>query len=406
MKILWTKASLFFLFMIAFIGTSLRAVYFIKLPLQYANLVHAHSHTAFQGWVYTLTLLLITNLFISKEQIKKGRYPLQFALTVLAILGILVAFSMQGYGLYSIMFSTSFGILNYWFIFSFLKDTRAKDKENTQPIPLRFIKVGLYLGLLSNLLPFGIGFLAAKGMKASEAYPSLIYTFLHLQYNGWFLFIALGLFFKMLENNKVGYSKKLANIFYWLYSIAVLPALALSFLSMSFRNYAIVPAYFAAILQILGIIVFFLILKPILIDFMSKKSIWFKLFLSASLGSFFLKVLLQSLSVLPQLELYAFKNKNIVLGYLHLSLIGVLTFLLLAILIDMKWLSINWFSKIGSTLLIAGFITTELLLVLGGLGIFYSLEQLFYGSLAMLTGIFLILISPQNHLVVDLSNQN
>ncbi|HHO56065.1 MAG TPA: hypothetical protein ENK21_06720 [Trueperaceae bacterium] len=398
MKIIWSKASLFFLFMIAFIGSSLRAVYFIKLPLKYQNLIHAHSHTAFQGWIYTLTILLISSLYLSQSQIKKGRYPLQFWLTVLVIVGVLVSFSLQGYGLFSIIFSTIFGFMNYWFIFGFLRQTKDFTDELRQSISLHFIKTGLWLGLLSSLLPFGIGFLAAKDLKATEAYPSLIYTFLHLQYNGWFLFVALGLFFKLLENAQIPFSKKMASRFYLFFAIAVLPAISLSFLGTSFRNYIILPAYFAAIMQIIGLGFFFLTLKPILKKWMCQKNIWFKLFISASLVSFFLKISLQSLSILPQLEQYAFKNKNVVLAYLHLSLIGVLSFMLIAILIDLKWLSINWLSKIGLSSFLAGFVITELILALGGLGIFYDYKWLFYGSVAMLIGISLLLISPhKNH---------
>ncbi len=395
MKIIWIKVSLFFLFMIAFIGSSLRAVYLIKLPLKYANLVHAHSHTAFQGWIYTLTLLLITSLYLNKAQIKKGRYALQFMLTTLVIVGILVSFSLQGYALFSIAFSTIFGLMNYWFIFRFLRDSKDMEPAVEQSISLRFIKTGMFLGLLSTLLPFAIGMLAAKDLKTTEAYPSFIYSFLHLQYNGWFLFIAIGLLFKLLEKDQILFDKQKANIFYWLFSIAVIPALSLSFLGMSFRGLVIIPAAIAAILQILGIGFFFLALKPVLLQWLQAKNIWFQLFLSASLSSFILKVSLQFLSIFPSLSSYAFHNKNMVLAYLHLSLIGVLTFLLLAILIDLKWLSLNWLSKSGLSLFLTGFVITELILSLGGMGVFYDYKILFYGSVAMLLGVFLLLLSPQ-----------
>ena len=403
MKIYWSKVSLFYLFMIAFIGSSLRAVYFIKLPFLYGNLVHAHSHTAFQGWVYTITLLLISSLYLNKTQIDKGRYPLQFKLTILVILGILTAFALQGYGLFSIIFSTLFGLMNYWFILSFFRDSRQMVADVKSSISLRFVKTGLALGMFSNLLPFTVGIASAKGLKGTEVYNSLIYTFLHFQYNGWFLFVILGLFFKMLEQNQIPIAKKPASRFYWLFTVAVLPATALSFLGTSFRSYALLPAYFAAILQLAGLVFFFITLKPILKNWLLSKNIWFKLFLTASLSSFFIKVGLQSLSILPQLEQYAFKNKNIVLAYLHLSMLGVLSFMLIAILIDFKWLNIDRFTKIGFSLLLIGFVITELILALGGVGIFYDYKWLFYGSVFMLIGIFLLLVSPIN--LISNSNQ-
>ncbi|MCP4460687.1 MAG: hypothetical protein GY816_22090 [Cytophagales bacterium] len=391
----WSKISLFFLFVVALIGTSLRATILIDLPFHHHNLVHAHSHTAFQGWIYTLLLLLTTSLFINEKDIQKGHYPLQFKLSIFVIIGVLISFSIQGYALYSILFSSLFQLLNYWFIFSFLKDAKNVKNEVKDPISLRFVKTGLWLGVLSTIAPWGIGILSAKGLNGTEIYQSFVYSFLHFQYNGWFLFVAIGLLFKCLENDHILYDQKQAQKFYWCFTIAVVPALSLSLLGMSFREFMILPAYFAASLQILGLVYFFLILRTTLLKWLHQKHRWFQLFLMAFFVSFFVKVLLQFLSVFPTFGVYAFDSKNVVLAYLHLSLIGVISFLLLAILIDLKWLSINWLTRIGSALLLLGFIVTELILFLSGLGLIYNHGLLFIGSLAMAMGILLLLLSPQ-----------
>ena len=85
----WSKASLFFFLMVAVIGTTLRAAGYFNIPLGYRNLVHAHSHTGFQGWVYTIMFLIITSIYISPEKLKKGKYSLQFKLTLLVLAGVL-----------------------------------------------------------------------------------------------------------------------------------------------------------------------------------------------------------------------------------------------------------------------------------------------------------------------------
>ena len=224
----WSKASLVFLFLVALIGTVLRSIQYLSIPFEYAHLVHAHSHVAFQGWIYTLMLLLLVRYFLSEDQITAGRYLLQFKLTVVVIIGVLISFSLQGYGLYSITCSTLFQLLNYWFIFRFIRDSRSKSKGGVVNIPLRFVHTGLLLGLISTLLPIAIGISAAKGLKGSELYDSLVYTFLHLQYNGWFLFVALGLFYRFLEKNQIIIDNKHANRFYWLFTITVIPAIVLS----------------------------------------------------------------------------------------------------------------------------------------------------------------------------------
>jgi len=388
----WINISLGFFFVVALIGTSLRLAAFVPLPLEYAHLVHAHSHVAFQGWIYTLMMLLLVRLYLSPEQIRRGRYPLQFQLTAVVLCGVLVAFSLQGYGLYSILFSTLFQLLNYWFIFSFFKHTKTGGSPNPQTLSLLFIKTGLWAGLLSTLLPFGIGILSAKGLAETEIYHSFVYTFLHLQYNGWFLFVALGLFYKFLEINAIPYSRQYGRTFFWLFALALLPAIGLSLLGMSFWSFIFLPAMLAAVLQGLGLLFFLLSLSRKLLRVIGQKGGWFQLYLLIFLLSFLLKVVLQSFSVLPFFREYVFSNKLLILAYLHLSFIGFLSFLLLALLVDFKWLPLNRLSKAGSVLLPAGFVGSELLLLLGGTGLHYNHLALAGWSAAMALGILLLLL--------------
>ena len=107
----WSIISLVFLLVIALVGTALRLAPLVKFPLPYEYLLHAHSHTAFQGWVYTAMMLLLVNRFFSKEQLPSGKYALQFKATVVVVVGGLISFAMQGYGLYSIICSTFAGTL-------------------------------------------------------------------------------------------------------------------------------------------------------------------------------------------------------------------------------------------------------------------------------------------------------
>lgn len=398
-----SKISLFFFFAAVLIGTLLRTSFFYKLPFEYGNLVHAHSHVAFQGWIYTIILLITTKLFLNKKQIQKGHYPLQFKLSIIVIIGILISFSAQGYGLYSIFFSSVFQLLNYWFIFSFLKDVKRSNNQTQNVISIKFIKTGLWLGVISGILPFGVGLLSAKGLNNTEIYYSFIYSFLHLQYNGWFLFVAIGVFFKCLEKDKILHHQKHALKFYWLFTITVIPALSLSFLGMSFSRSVILLAGFSAILQIMGTVFFFLLLKPMLLKWLHKKNIWFQVFIKIFLLSFFLKIILQFLSIIPVFEQFAFANKNIILAYLHLNFIGVLSSLFLAILIELNWIHLNSYSKTGIVLLLSGFISTELMLVFSGIDTYYNQQILLIGSIGITFGVLLLLIIPKT-LKTDLQN--
>ncbi len=393
----WSKASLVFLFVVALVGTILRSVAYLPIPFEYANLVHAHSHVAFQGWIYTLMLLLLVRYFLSGDQIIAGKYLLQFQLTVVVIVGVLITFSIQGYGLYSIIFSTLFQILNYWFIFRFFRDSRTKSKEKLVNIPLRFVNSGLLLGLISTLLPIAIGISAAKGLKGSELYDSLVYTFLHLQYNGWFLFVVLGLFYRFLEKNKINFNNKHATRFYWCFAISVIPAIALSLLGMSFSVKLDLIAYASAIAQGIGLAYFLRSLPADLHKKLRTKIWWIRSYLLSFIVFFCIKVVLQSLSVLPSLREYAFTNKNIILAYLHLSLIGVVSFLFLALMMELKWVLNDPRSRTGNALLFFGFLVTELMLLLSGLEVYQNQILLIIGSGFMTLGILLLIISrPDN----------
>ena len=387
----WSKISLIFFLLIALIGTLLRSTAYVPVPVEYQNLLHAHSHVAFQGWIYTIMFLFLTELFLTKDQVTEGKFPLQFKVTVIVVAGVLISFTMQSYRLFSIIVSTLFQLLNYWFIYRFLKAVKRNHAVDASSIPLRFIKTGLWLALLSTTIPYAIGIISAKGLGQTEAYSSLVYSFLHLQYNGWFLFVVLGLAFNFLDRNGIGYKVKTANRFYLLLSIAVLPAITLSFMGMSFSKYILPLAYFAAIINATALMFFLLAIPGNIIASIKKKGTWFKLFFIAFLSSFVLKMILQSLSVLPIFRSMVFFNKFIIMAYMHLSLIGSVSFLFIALMIEGKWLSDSLLVRFGSILLVFGFVFTELILVLTGLGIYYDQLSLPLGSATMALGVLLML---------------
>ncbi|SOE20170.1 hypothetical protein SAMN06298216_0668 [Spirosomataceae bacterium TFI 002] len=381
--------SLLYFFIVAILGTLLRSVTYFNIPFEYANIIHAHSHVAFQGWVYTCLFLILTRLYIKKEKLIRGKYILQFLLTTLAVFGVLIAFTAQGYGLYSIIFSTLFQALNYWFIYRFFKDTRSKGSS----LSLKFIKTGLGFGLLSSLFPFVIGYTSAKGLNGTEFYNSLIYSFMHLQYNAWFLLIVVGLFYELLERLGIKISKRQGEIFFWCISIAVIPAISLSLLGMSFANLLQIPAWFSVVMQSIGLVFFIKSLQTQKWYRPNGKEFWQRLFVVLFIATFTLKTGLQSLSIIPYFSDYAFLNKFIFLAYLHLSLLGVVSFSLISMAIHFKWISTDFLSKIGFGLLLLGFIITETILATGGLGIFYSTELLLFGSASMAMGIFFLILN-------------
>lgn len=161
-----------------------------------------------------------------------------------------------------------------------------------------------------------------------------------------------GVVFKLLENNNVSFDVVKGMRFYFLFTVAVIPAYTLSLLGMSFRSFILLPAVLASLFQLLGLYYFIMLVIESIPKWRSYKNQWAKIFLYSAVSSFFLKIVLQLLSTVPLFENYAFGIKNLVLAYLHLSLIGFISFLLISILIQLKWLRMSVLTKIGSLLLV------------------------------------------------------
>lgn len=386
----WVKISLLFFLFVALAGSIMRLTPFIDLPVPFKNILHAHSHVAFQGWVYIMLIVLIINLYLDKAIVKK--YNLQFSLTVITLIGIMVSFLAQGYAVFSIAFSSLFQFLNYWFTIKFFKDVKNSELAKKHTFSLKFIKVALLLMLLSTIGPWVIGVLSAKGLGGSEYFNAALYFFFHFQYNGWFTFAVLGIFFWWIENQAMPI-KPSASKFYTYMLIAVVPAYSLSLLGMSFGKYFQLIGYISAILQLIGATYLIMFIKQ---TYPSIKKTFNQIvftLLAISFSCFFIKELLQAFSSLPKLKQYAFLNKNLIISYIHLVMIGFISFFLLAILFQLNWLKPN---KLGIILLILGFIVSEITLMRLGFSSNNLLHHIMvFFSFIMALGIALIAIKQR-----------
>ena len=84
------------------IGLLLRSIHFISLPLAYGNLLHAHSHGAFLGWVYLgLNSLLFPYSNLLSKRIKK-----YFIIQLILLPFLFIGFSLYGYNTITILLSS------------------------------------------------------------------------------------------------------------------------------------------------------------------------------------------------------------------------------------------------------------------------------------------------------------
>lgn len=198
MKTGWVKFSLFYLLSIALLGSLMRLGFITgAFAENYKHILHAHSHIAFLGWVYPVLFLALTNNFLKPAAIEKGKYHLQFIITQFIIGGMFIAFLCQGYGVFSIILSTIFQLMTYWFTFRFLADLK-KEQGNNFSIPARFARVALWSLFISSFGTWGLAVINARGLGKTGLYNMAIYFYLHFQYNGWFSFSIISLFFCLI----------------------------------------------------------------------------------------------------------------------------------------------------------------------------------------------------------------
>lgn len=402
----WSKIGLTFFFIVALLGSIMRLAPFTALFTEYKHILHSHSHVAFQGWVYIILFLFISKTYIDKSILEKRKYKLILITTIATVIGIMISFLIQGYALFSIAFSSLFQILNYWFVYRFFKDVKKSEKSKKHFLSIRFIKVAMLLMILSTFGPWAVGVLSAKGLAGSEYFHSALYFFFHFQYNGWFTFAILGLFFAWLEKTNIGFDLKAANTFFTLSTFTIIPTYSLSLLGMSFANYFTLIASVSATIQLAAV---YYLIKSMRLSYKTVKRLfnpWAYSLLFIAVCCFLFKNILQFASTFSFVKDLAFANKFIIIGYIHLVMIGFISCFLLAMLFQLSWLKIN---KAGLTLLIAGFILSEITLILLGLIPNEFLMQAIAAlSFMMAIGLGLLLIkqftNSKTALSVDTSN--
>lgn len=361
---LWLKISLFYLVLIALIGAYLRLKFVVPVPVfQYEYILHTHSHTAMLGWVYSALYIALLLSFIP-DAFNKKSYAVLFWLTQFAIMGILVTFTIHGYWFLSIAFSTLHIFLSYWFIVKFVKDVKQnKTVKEISSLSLKFIFASLFLLFLSSFGPWGLAVLAANKMIGTGLYNDAIYFYLHFQYDGWFTFAVIGLFVRYIESLPVKLNLKSGVIAFWFLFAGVIPAYILSLPVQQVPSYIWVIAIIAAIVQFIGAIFLLKFLSPHLKTFAQDSNSYQRVLVYVFIISLATKFFLQLLSSVPYLNNLVFNNRDVIIGYIHLVMLGVVTCGLFAWLYKQGLLNIeNRVNKAGLVLFIIGFIITEILL--------------------------------------------
>ncbi|MEO6682851.1 MAG: hypothetical protein ABIN48_08485 [Ginsengibacter sp.] len=393
----WISVALINFCLVALAGVVLR--YKINFPLpsvNQKNLLHGHSHFAFVGWVTIILMALMVHYIqIKRPQQKLTKYNLILFLNCLSAYGMFAGFIAKGYDTISILFTCICILVSYIFIVIFWRDLKGIKDESFAP---QWLKASLILWALSSFGAIALAYLMIYRIMIQDFYFGAIYFFLHFQYNGWFLFACFALLFSALNRNGISLTNSLSKNLFFVMAITVIPTYLLSIIWLKLPPLLLWIGNVSGILQLL-VLVYFIRLFPLLkrngFLLFSKSTRW--LWVMASIA-FIIKIILQLLSIIPFLSHYAFGYRPVIIGYLHLSFLGIISFFILGYIDFILKYSKRALSKIGLILFIAGVLLQQCILMLQGLE---ALEfkpvklaniALFYCALLIFTGLVILVI--------------
>lgn len=391
----WVRVSLLNLLIVASLGVVLR--YKILYPLPFVDqkhLLHGHSHFAFAGWItQAIMTLLVTYLARQRGDIIYKKYKWLLYGNLLTAYAMLIAFPIEGYGLYSIIFSTASIFVSYAFAVLMWRDLNRLEQKTPTHL---WIKAAVVFSALSSLGAFALAIMMVERIVFQNAYLAAEYFYLHFQYNGWFFFGCMGLLSEVLR--KIDVSPKLLTQIFWLFACAAVPAYFLSALWMDLPVWVYILVVLAAIAQVAGWIKIVIQLKnkwTVIKNTLPLTAKWIMGFSAVALTA---KLLLQLGSTIPSLSDLAFGFRPIVIGYLHLVLLGVITLFLLSYFFAGEYIQANKKTSFAVFLFATGVIINEILLMVQGVsamsytGIPFINELLFATAIILFSGALLLFI--------------
>jgi hypothetical protein len=359
----WLSISFFNLLLVGALGCLLRYKIAYSLPMvDQKFLLHAHSHFAFSGWVTQALMALLVKYLADKTQTNQfARYRWILWANLITAYGMLFTFPFEGYALMSIIFSTLSLFAGYAFAIQFWKDL---NKNPTHSTANSFFKAALFFNVLSSFGAFSLAFMMATKSIQQDWYLAAIYFFLHFQYNGWFLFACLGLLAYRLSSYGIPENK--LKTAYYLFAASCMPAYFLSALWIPMPEWVYVLVVAAALAQLAGWVIIVIEIKKRLHDLKSLISTFSPIFFMLCAIAFSIKLLLQASSAIPKLSYLTYGFRPIVIGYLHLVLLGVISLFIISYSIAYHYLPLNNLKKTGIFIFVAGIILNEILLLLEG----------------------------------------
>jgi hypothetical protein len=391
----WAFLSLLNLLILSVVGIILR--YKIILPLPFVNqknLLHGHSHFAFTGWVSMALFTGIVWVLSKYTELDIKKYNRLFLLGQVASFGMLFTFPFFGYKLPSIFFSTFSVIFSYLFVYHAWKDIT----KSILPLPVaNWFKAAFIFLVFSSFGTFLLAYLMSSGKHDQEWYIGSVYFFLHFQYNGWFLFSIMGFFMYFLSGLPYQPGCYPSPWIFRLFFLSAFPAYFLSALWMNLPAWMYWLAVIAGIVQLIGLVYFIKLFFNCKIGLVTELPLLVRWLWGFAFLALVLKITMQAFSVIPSISHFAFGFRPIVIGYLHLVLLGLVTFFIIGFLVQQKLLDISTpMARRGLAFFITGVVFNETFLMIQGIWsiwyetVPYTSQALFVVAIVMFLGLLQI----------------
>lgn len=218
-----------------------------------------------------------------------------------------------------------------------------------------------------------------------------VYYYLHFQYNGWLTLFLLGLFLLILQKNKVILSEKQLKFGFWLYFLALFPGYLLSILWVEqFGAMMHILGAIGSIGQWLSVIIILLAFRKSFTFDKNRFSSLTNVTIQLTFLLLWIKSTLELGLIFPDLAALVYDTRSVIIGYLHLTLLGFISLFIIAQMMMLKMLSTTLITKLSLAIFFTGFFIMEVLLFLEGLFKWIDLHTFpFYIEGLLITAILL-----------------
>ena len=383
----WIDLSILNLCIVALLGLVLRSKIVFALPfINYNHLLEAHSHFTFGGWVTLILMALFIYEILPESVSQRPVYQWLLGSIATCAWGMLLAFAVKGYSTVSIILSLCFVLLTYLSGVVFIRDLlRVKLASCVKLLAVSSI---VYLILSSSGVIIITYIYFTKSFDAIF-YRDALFTYLHFQYNGFFTLAIFALLFNLIDKRISVKAKRYINRFSTALCISIIPSLFLSYLWQD-------PILWLRIIAIIGSVLMLLCFYFFVISALSLQTIYkeeksvlrFLVFLS--MGSFMLKIFLQSFTIFPAIGDAIFGNRPIIMGFLHLVFLGFVTLFILAYFIKKDLLdSKTIWTRIAAIVFAVAVILNEAFLISQGFAAMLINGSIIFPWLLWTTGFLL-----------------